>query len=628
MIPNTIERILLIPETEPGQGIGHLMRTARIIESLKETNGTEAAGVYCLIPEKNRERVLHGGMAFLLSPGITPDTLWPESFKTGKNDLVVLDLRSPDPDMVETLVDSGATVLGLDTVGPARIHCSYLVDTLLTPLSSLVTHRPNRRGVFPVPVETARAGRRSTVAEGNAAAETRTAQFSPDRVPVLVSFGGEDPAGLTVPVVEALVSEPSFGIDVVIGPAAPAGTGAGLRSMGVRIREMSGRLERFLNEYQVVVTSFGITAFEAQAAGAAVVLVNPSGYHQDLSGNAGFMYHTLGPPDAEALVHTVWSALSDRGTSPVDDAVPPETALSGVGPARPAVCPVCGAVKRTAVDRFADRTYFRCARCGILYMTRFTEHGIAYDKAYFFEDYQKQYGRTYLDDLPRIRTLCKPRVRIIRDMIAGSGILNNRKKAALSGGAPRVLDIGCAYGAFLLEMAGAGADVTGLDTAEHAVTYVRDVLGMKALCGPVQTFLPEDLGGEGSYAAVTMWYVIEHFEDLSAVLSLVRTLLAPGGVFAFSTPHGSGVSSRRNRTRFLEKSPPDHYTVWERETAGQVLKRFGFALEKVRITGHHGDRFLDSRIAKKILSYPLGLYSRVMGLGDTFELYARKTENV
>lgn len=37
----------------------------------------------------------------------------------------------------------------------------------------------------------------------------------------------------------------------------------------------------------------------------------------------------------------------------------------------------------------------------------------------------------------------------------------------------------------------------------------------------------------GGFSAVTMWFVIEHFQDLNSVLQKVSDLLIGGGIFAF-----------------------------------------------------------------------------------------------
>jgi 2-polyprenyl-3-methyl-5-hydroxy-6-metoxy-1,4-benzoquinol methylase len=247
-------------------------------------------------------------------------------------------------------------------------------------------------------------------------------------------------------------------------------------------------------------------------------------------------------------------------------------------------------------------------------MLRVSPPPIEYAEEYFFESYKKQYGKTYLEDFPRLVETGKIRLRRIRELLP-------------AGGKPGLLDIGCAYGPFLAAAGEAGFVPLGIDPAAQAVRYVSRRLGIPALEG----FFPDPSLSEilepRSFDVVSLWYVIEHFEDPGKALREINRLLKPGGVAAFSTPSLSGISGRRSLKRFLEKSPPDHWTIWTPRRCGKILALFGFELEKVVITGHHPERFPGgSRLAGK--PGPVRRFfdaiSRILGLGDTFEVYARK----
>jgi hypothetical protein len=119
-----------------------------------------------------------------------------------------------------------------------------------------------------------------------------------------------------------------------------------------------------------------------------------------------------------------------------------------------------------------------------------------------------------------------------------------------------------------------------------------------------------------------MWYVIEHFTDVREALQTARVLLKQGGVFAFSTPSGGGISGRKNRGAFLEKSPADHWTIWDPRQVKQQLDRLGFEVKKIVVTGHHAERFPQwTQFLGKTLLLKI---SKICKLGDTFEVYAVK----
>jgi 2-polyprenyl-3-methyl-5-hydroxy-6-metoxy-1,4-benzoquinol methylase len=251
----------------------------------------------------------------------------------------------------------------------------------------------------------------------------------------------------------------------------------------------------------------------------------------------------------------------------------------------------------------------------MVYMLRLTEPPIEYKEDYFFDAYRRQYGKTYLEDFPSLKQAGKNRLHRIRRLRDGQG-------------QPRLLDIGCAYGPFLAAAAEGGFSPMGIDPAEAAVRYVNEGLKIPAIAGFFPSPSRREFWGEGVFDVITLWYVIEHFENLAAVLREAGRLLKPKGILAFSSPSLSGVSGRKSLKRFLENSPADHFTVWDPRGIGKILRPYGFTVRKIVITGHHPERFpligkhvegkhgAAWRIADRI--------SRFLGLGDTFEAYAVK----
>ncbi|MBR0098154.1 MAG: class I SAM-dependent methyltransferase, partial [Treponema sp.] len=287
-------------------------------------------------------------------------------------------------------------------------------------------------------------------------------------------------------------------------------------------------------------------------------------------------------------------------------------------------CPVCrdenSAVENPIVARTTLHTFRRCKSCGMLYMswTHATEKN--YNSSYFFEDYKKQYGKTYLDDFKNIKKQCVRRTSVV-DMLYRSS-----HKAVT----PAVLDIGCAFGPYLDAANDAGWQVFGTDISKEAVDYVQNQLHYPATTAKFPEFDPADEFGVKNFDAVTMWYVIEHFQDLDSVLKGVSKILKTGGIFAFSTPSASGVSGRFNTQGFFQNSPTDHYTLWEPGRAASILKKYGFKVCKIVSTGHHPERFPNLK-GQKSTSLKFALYSgasHFFGLGDTFEVYCKKEREI
>jgi 2-polyprenyl-3-methyl-5-hydroxy-6-metoxy-1,4-benzoquinol methylase len=496
----------------------------------------------------------------------------------------------------------GLPVIGLDEGGAARRFLPYLVDT---PLGWSGAHPPNLASSAFLELPPRRA-----------------AWKHPFRR-VLLSFGGEDSADLSGRLLEVLLRLGLFRpseLTVVQGPWFR-------RSRwpeGVAVLS-NPRLSSLLADYDLVLTSFSLTALEAQAAGVPVITFHPTRYHRRQARKAGLPEIGVRRPRLGRLRSLLADrALFERLLAPGAPApgaealerLPPADLLPSLLPAGKTSCPACGHILNPAVARFPRRSYFRCRCCRMLYLADFGLRAADYGESYFFEEYRRQYGRTYLEDFPAIQAAGRRRVQILLSLL---------KPPA------RLLDVGCAYGPFLQAAREGGLAAEGLEVSGEAARHVREKLGITCLQGDfLQVPLPER-----SYEAVTMWYVLEHIRDAAAALKRANRLLRPGGVLAFSTPSASGISARRSLHRFLSASPADHFTIWTPRLTGPLLRRFGFQLKLLRVTGHHPERF-PGRLPAFLLQAGLGaalaiamggaltIVSRLLRLGDTFEAYAVK----
>jgi 2-polyprenyl-3-methyl-5-hydroxy-6-metoxy-1,4-benzoquinol methylase/ribosomal protein S27AE len=529
----------------------------------------------------------------------------------------------------ELPVPSTAPVVGLDLGGTAREVCCILLDSLPRIRER---SRPNRT-VSPLtalPMSPPRG-------EGTDTPRRRSAPA------LLVSFGGDDPAGLTGQTVRALVRDcavPAESVAVVLPPRA---VGEPELPDGVCIAQADARFRERLSEYDVVCTSFGMTAFEAAAAGAAPVLLDPTRYHAKLSRRCGFDQCGIRRVNRRRLRGALERAginaerptktggsrgdradRADRGR-PVDNGGPsghgpvlrallerpaPEALLSRLSPRGSRRCPACGTDLNRVIAHHQERSYKRCRNCGLVYVVRLFPPEITYGESYFFEEYRAQYGRSYIEDFDHIKEMGRARLSVMRSLSSRRG---------------SVLDVGCAYGPFLSAAQESGFAPYGIDPAAEAVRYVQKTLGIPAAHHTIQSFSAREAFDRTSFDSVTMWYVIEHVEELQRVLEKISALLPVGGLFAFSTPNGEGISARRNRDRFYQRSPADHYTIWEPSRVSRVLRPFGFRVVAIRVTGHHPERFprpLSSRLPA--VRWCTQRISRAFRLGDTFEVYARK----
>jgi len=515
-----------------------------------------------------------------------------------------------------------APVIGIDEGGKHRGSFDFLIDIL--PNCNKIAPNISDPSLLPLPKNKPRP----------------PARVETDPLKILISFGMEDSAGLGPALAKRLVDHQNIEIILLKGKLSNKKNYSSFLILNSSLKESIPNLKEHLTDYDLIITHYGLTSFEALYAGVPVLLASPTVYHQKLAKKAGFCTLGIGKKNAVKKINNLLkksdffsSYLNDIEKHCAElaikfnlDCEPKQSFAEFVNTIKPDVsrsCPVCGAALAGSVlARFPERSYLRCKCCGAISMNRINPTPIEYDKEYFFEQYQKQYGKTYIEDFPNLTAMAKRRLDIIKEQIAKS-------KEQRKGNSPQsLLDIGCAYGAFLAAAQEEGFSPQGIDPAEDAVRYVTQTLNIPAMQGYFPSPHSSFLIPHSSFEVVSLWYVIEHFRDCVLALSEIKKLLKPGGVLAFATPSFAGVSGRSSLKRFLENSPQDHWTVWSPSVCRKALGKAGFKVKKIVSSGHHPERFpFFGKYAhnKKSLLYKLlMLISRIFALGDTFEVYARK----
>jgi 2-polyprenyl-3-methyl-5-hydroxy-6-metoxy-1,4-benzoquinol methylase/spore coat polysaccharide biosynthesis predicted glycosyltransferase SpsG len=605
--------ILIVPEYRPRHGGGHLCRCIELTCDLR----ARGRAAWLFLPADARAGNLFQTMSFDPEWRITDEEL----ANRERIEFIILDRFQTSCEELSRWKKI-APVIGIDEGGKGRDSFDFLIDILV----------PEKMGVPKANV-----------------ASVSLLKFPPVQFPqksstgdvlkVLITFGQEDAAGLGLKTARALSATDGIDITLLRGALSKGETEY---PPNVRVIEAIPRLAEHLGEYDLVITHYGITAFEALHAGTMVLLASPTAYHAKLAKAAGFYTFIPKSHHAEArrrgggkrksgiITSCLCASVRDNfltelkkhceklvvryGLDKENESL--AELFCGFSPLVYRHCPVCGTeAPVNSVCRFSDRTYRRCGRCGVIFMDRSCPPPIEYEREYFFESYKRQYGKTYLEDFPKIKADGKRRLKIINSFLPA------KKTEGRS-----LLDIGCAYGPFLDAAREEGFSPVGIDPAQDAVSYVRQQLTIPA----VQGFFPNSpLPSSRPYDAVTLWFVIEHFTDLKAALSQIKKNLKPGGILAFSTPSFSGVSGRSSLSRFLSASPADHFTIWSPAMCKKALALYGFRVKKTISIGHHPERFpLLGKLAKSKKSplyKPLLTISRLFKLGDTFEVYAKET---
>ncbi len=269
-------------------------------------------------------------------------------------------------------------------------------------------------------------------------------------------------------------------------------------------------------------------------------------------------------------------------------------------------CPVCSISSVTPVSE----ELCACTHCGIAFNTTFAAK--AYGDSYFLDEYQSQYGKTYIEDHHNIYFQSKKRLLRIFKLISDK--TDNRKDLSL-------LDIGSAAGFFLQCARDMGiSNVSGIEISDYAARYCEEQFNI-----PVTRSSFHDITLTSRYSIITAWYFIEHCGDPLSVMRKIYDALDTGGIFAFSVPSIFGPLYRFKRTVWIETHPSDHYIDFSPKGVKKILIRIGFTKISVKPAGIHPERVINPRsLFYRPFAALYNLYSQVTSFSDTIEVYAMK----
>ena len=248
------DHFFLMPLTRPGDGTGHLRRACTLASELAE-NGKQCQLV---LNEPARWTIecttLHSKVR------IVPEKEFfarPPAQYDAEKTLILVDARSTSDKRLKQAAQYGCPVL-LDDDGQARDIAPFLIDCIPGP----------------------RKGQSNQVDTAFLSLPVKQRKPDPDGL-ILVTFGGEDPAGLTAPVLQFLLNEMGIPAQRIVT------TRDNGKVPNVAVLQAPGDLKNRLHDFGLVICSYGLTAFEALAAGSAVITVDPGAYHSRLSRYAG-----------------------------------------------------------------------------------------------------------------------------------------------------------------------------------------------------------------------------------------------------------------------------------------------------------------------------------------------------
>ncbi len=430
---------------------------------------------------------------------------------------------------------------------------------------------------------------------------------------VLVTFGGSDPKDLSFIMKEVfeLIKNP-LEITIILGPLYEGKLKNCYISPHIKLIEFQENIYEIINESHLVITSFGITAYEASIIGTPVFIVNPSAYHEKLTNKVNLASGGVGSLKKinsikNKLLHFIDHIEFPSLELPNKGNLNLKILIKSILEKKKRRCPICDRNKSFVVLREQQNNLYYCGKDMIFFRNPEYVSSISYTSNYFLDDYKKQYGKTYEEDKENINKLNRNRLKKIQKLIKDK----NRKK--------NLLEVGCALGYFMeLAQQTGDFDCEGIEVSSYAANYAKNKLGLNV---HHKSFLKMNFAHH-YYDVISMWYYIEHNDNILKVIEKIKESLKIGGILALSTPNANGVSARKNIKNYAKKIPADHYYEFSPHGLSKFLEKEGFKLLSISTTGIHPKRWIKQpfRIIDKLLAFIM----KKRKVGDTFEGYYQR----
>lgn len=299
-------------------------------------------------------------------------------------------------------------------------------------------------------------------------------------------------------------------------------------------------------------------------------------------------------------------------------------------------CNICGSDRYDVLQGYAERVWIkpplhlvRCLQCGLAYLNPqpdFSELSQYYSQVFPFVSAKGACTATSFNRLVGHQAAIEPReLGNQHKREAGSG-----EKARLTHiedykpSRGRLLDIGCADGAFLAYTGGLGWKPYGVELSATLASIAQREGKLDVFNGTV-----EDAGfPEAFFDVVHVNHVLEHLSDPHATLVEIRRILRPDGLLYLGLPNEIDTFDNAFGIRHLlslvhpQIRPSDHLFFFTPNTIRMLLHKAGFIILETRVWSSHDKGWRRRFWCKSNL---LTAYAKICNWfrkGDLMEIYA------
>lgn len=264
-----------------------------------------------------------------------------------------------------------------------------------------------------------------------------------------------------------------------------------------------------------------------------------------------------------------------------------------------ASCPICGHESSRARFLHGAFTFLRCGGCGLVYASPRPTPA----------ELDATYGAGYFDERGWVG-----------DPTSDSSYMHACwAEVAQRLGAPgRLLDIGCATGAFIAAALQDGWDAWGLEYSEAAAARAAKA-GLKVKAG---TLAGGAFEGE-AFDAISAWHVVEHLIDPVADLRDMRNLARPGATLVVETPNVRSIGALVKGDRWAQIRPPEHINFFDRRALTEALSKAGWRVRHAQtIYKRDSAARIAGRAWLKPAAHAVARLSEVAGMGGNLRVFA------
>ena len=260
-------------------------------------------------------------------------------------------------------------------------------------------------------------------------------------------------------------------------------------------------------------------------------------------------------------------------------------------------CNLCGS-KDIEVLSLRDRQlqFLRtviCKKCGLIWSDpRPSEEDI---RNFYSDKYRKEYKGIYH---PKLKHIYRDAKQAVRRFCFLKSVLKKHHK---------ILDIGCGTGVFVYTLRSLGFNGFGIEPDKYYAAYAAGELKI-----PVTRSFLQDIEVETTYDVVTMFHVLEHTENPSAILTKIWNLLKIEGFLILEVPNAEDTWQGPHR-RYHKA----HLYTFNPETIQAIGEKNRFTVHKISVAPYHGNItviFQKQEKAKIVIEKLAGNYDKIKNI--------------